>query len=66
MTLKRHYDTRVNSFKQREEELLAEARSNRPKYKAPKSAEELDAFKKNIQMFIMLLNLLLTFELQKS
>ena len=44
--LKRHYDTRVNSFKQREEELLSEARSNRPKYKAPKSAEELDAFKK--------------------
>jgi len=44
--LKKHYDTRVNSFKQREEELLAEARSSRPKYKAPKSAEELDAFKK--------------------
>ena len=34
------------SFKQREDELLAEVRSNRPKYKAPKSAEELAAFKK--------------------
>ena len=37
--LKKHYDRRVMSFKQREDELLAEVRSNRPKYKAPKSAE---------------------------
>ena len=44
--LKKHYDGRVNSFKAREEELLAEVRSNRPKYKAPKSAEQLEAFKK--------------------
>ena len=44
--LKKHYDGRVNSFKAREEELLAEIRSNRPKYKAPKSAEEIEAFKK--------------------
>ena len=44
--LKKHYDGRVNSFKTREDELLAEVRSNRPKYKAPKSAEELAAFKK--------------------
>ena len=44
--LKKHYDGRVNSFKSREQELLAEARSNRPKYKAPKSAEEIEAFKK--------------------
>jgi hypothetical protein len=44
--LKKHYDGRVTSFKQREDELLAEVRSNRPKYKAPKSAEELAAFKK--------------------
>jgi hypothetical protein len=44
--LKKHYDGRVNSFKSREEELLAEIRSNRPKYKAPKSAEEIEAFKK--------------------
>ena len=40
--LKKHYDGRVNSFK----ELLAEAKSNRPKYKAPKSPEEIAAFKK--------------------
>ena len=44
--LKKHYDGRVNTFKAREEELLAEVRSNRPKYKAPKSAEQLEAFKK--------------------
>ena len=44
--LKKHYDGRVMSFKQREDELLAEVRSNRPKYKAPKSAEERAAFKK--------------------
>src|SRR5210317_588386 len=44
--LKKHYDGRVNSFKSREEELLAEIRSNRPTYKAPKSAEEIEAFKK--------------------
>lgn len=44
--LKKHYDGRVNSFKSREEELLAEIRTNRPTYKAPKSAEEIEAFKK--------------------
>lgn len=44
--LKKHYDGRVTSFKQREDELLAEVRSNRPKYKSPKSPEELAAFKK--------------------
>ena len=44
--LKKHYDGRVNSFKSREEELLAEIRANRPTYKAPKSAEEIEAFKK--------------------
>ena len=44
--LKKHYDGRVNSFKSREEELLAEIRASRPTYKAPKSAEEIEAFKK--------------------
>jgi len=44
--LKKHYDGRVNSFKAREDELLAEVRSNRPKYKAPKSTEQLEAFKR--------------------
>ena len=45
--LKKHYDTKVNSFKQKEEELHAQLRANRPKYKAPKSKEELSEFKKN-------------------
>ena len=45
--LKRHYDDKVNSFKQKEEELHAQLRANRPKYKAPKSKEELQEFKKN-------------------
>ena len=45
--LKKHYDTKVNSFKQKEEELHAQLRANRPKYKAPKSKEELQEFKKN-------------------
>jgi hypothetical protein len=44
--LKKHYDGRVNSFKSREQELLAEIRANRPTYKAPKSAEEIEAFKR--------------------
>jgi|TARA_R110002050_G_scaffold678_4_gene4849 hypothetical protein len=45
--LKKHYDTKVNTFKQKEEELHAQLRANRPKYKAPKSAEELQEFRKN-------------------
>ena len=45
--LKRHYDDKVNTFKQKEEELHAQLRANRPKYKAPKSKEELSEFKKN-------------------
>tara|TARA_R100000655_G_scaffold36239_3_gene70473 strand:+ start:7710 stop:8684 length:975 start_codon:yes stop_codon:yes gene_type:complete len=45
--LKRHYDDKVNSFKQKEEELHAQLRANRPQYKAPKSKEELQEFKKN-------------------
>ena len=43
--LKKHYDSRVSQFKQREQELLAEATANRPEYKAPKSVEELEQFK---------------------
>jgi len=45
--LKKHYDTKVNGFKQKEEELHAQLRANRPKYKAPKSAEELQEFRQN-------------------
>ena len=44
--LKAHYDSRLNEFKAREQELIQEAVSNRPEYKAPKSAEELEEFKK--------------------
>ena len=43
--LKTHYDSRLNEFKAREQELIQEAVSNRPEYKAPKSAEELEQFK---------------------
>jgi len=43
--LKKHYDNRLSEFKQREGELLAEAASKAPAYKAPKSLEELQKFK---------------------
>tara|TARA_R100000081_G_scaffold87419_1_gene57913 strand:- start:107 stop:967 length:861 start_codon:yes stop_codon:yes gene_type:complete len=43
--LKKHYDTRLSEFKQREQELIAEATANRPEYQAPKTAEELEQFK---------------------
>ena len=43
--LKTHYDSRLNEFKAREQELIQEAVSNRPEYKAPKSTEELEKFK---------------------
>ena len=40
--LKRHYDEKVNEFKQREQELIASAGSS---YQAPKTPEELESFK---------------------
>ena len=43
--LKKHYDSRLSEFKQREQELIAEATANRPEYQAPKTAEELEQFK---------------------
>ena len=43
--LKAHYDSRLNEFKAREQELIQEAVANRPEYKAPKSPEELEKFK---------------------
>ena len=43
--LKKHYDSKLNEFKSREQELLEEAASNRPAYKAPKSPEELERFR---------------------
>jgi hypothetical protein len=43
--LKRHYDSKLNEFKSREQELIEEATKNRTEYKAPKSEEELEEFK---------------------
>tara|TARA_Y100001938_G_scaffold90545_1_gene124066 strand:+ start:595 stop:1461 length:867 start_codon:yes stop_codon:yes gene_type:complete len=43
--LKKHYDSRLSQFKKREQELIQEATANRPEYKAPKTAEELEQFK---------------------
>jgi len=43
--LKKHYDSKLNQFKSREQELIEEAIKNRPTYKAPKSLEELEEFK---------------------
>tara|TARA_R100001460_G_scaffold44048_1_gene80542 strand:- start:6451 stop:7284 length:834 start_codon:yes stop_codon:yes gene_type:complete len=44
--LKKHYDNKVSEFKQREEELVAEVKSNFPAYEAPKTVEEIEAFRK--------------------
>jgi len=43
--LKKHYDSKLNEFKSREQELIEEATSNRTEYKAPKSPEDLEQFK---------------------
>jgi hypothetical protein len=43
--LKRHYDEKIAEFKQKEQELLAQAQSAQPAYEPPKSAEELEKFK---------------------
>ena len=45
--LKKHYDSKLNEFKSREQELIEEATKNRTDYKAPKSEEELEEFKNN-------------------
>jgi hypothetical protein len=44
--LKRHYDAKLNEFKQKEQELLDQAREGQVKYTPPKSEEELAEFKK--------------------
>ena len=44
--LKTHYDSRLNEFKAREQELIQEAAKSRPEYKAPKSEEELQEFER--------------------
>ena len=43
--LKKHYDSKLNEFKSREQELLEQAAENRPNYVAPKSPEELEKFR---------------------
>jgi len=46
--LKKHYDSKLNEFKQREVELQNQAR---PEYVAPKTPEELERFKKEYPDF---------------
>ena len=41
--LKKHYDSKLNEFKHREEELINQVQQ--PEYKAPKTEEELERFK---------------------
>ena len=43
--LKKHYDSKLNEFRSREQELINEATASRPEYKAPKTIEELEQFK---------------------
>lgn len=43
--LKKHYDTKLAEFKQKEQELLAMAQAAQPTYQPPKSEEELEVFK---------------------
>ena len=43
--LKRHYDNKLNEFRLREEELVNQV--NQPEYKAPKTEEELEKFKRD-------------------
>jgi len=43
--LKKHYDSKIAEFKQKEQELVAEVAAKEPKYQAPKTLEELEQFK---------------------
>jgi len=43
--LKKHYDSKLNEFRGREQELIDEATASRPEYKAPKTLKELENFK---------------------
>lgn len=43
--LKKHYDQKLSEFRQREDELLATARSAQPSYEPPKTEEDLEQFK---------------------
>ena len=43
--MKKHYDSKLNEFKSREQELLEEVTRNKTEYTAPKTEEELEQFK---------------------
>ena len=43
--LKKHYDSKLNEFRQREEQLRAEVQASVPAYQAPKSEEDLARFR---------------------
>ena len=43
--LKKHYDTKLNEFRTREQELANKVQQAQPVYEAPKSLEELEQFK---------------------
>ena len=43
--LKKHYDQKLSEFRQREEELLAEAKAAQPSYQPPKTEEDIESFK---------------------
>lgn len=43
--LKRHYDSKVNEFKSKEQDLLDQVKKAMPKYTPPKTLEELATFK---------------------
>jgi uncharacterized protein YutD len=45
--LKRYYDRKLGEWSNKEGDLKAQLRDNRPKYTPPKSADELSAFKKD-------------------
>lgn len=43
--LKKHYDQKLTEFKQKEQELLAQAQSAQPSYSPPKTEEDIEVFK---------------------
>ena len=43
--LKKHYDNKVSEFKQKEQELVAQARAAEPQYEPPRTIEDLEEFK---------------------
>jgi hypothetical protein len=45
--LKKHYDQKLGEFKQREQELLAEAQAAQPSYQPPKTEEDIASFKQD-------------------